>query len=100
MRMGSAMLSGISVRPLLSAAKSAQAGVAPLAWEKRPSTLTKHEVVLVPEAVLALEADCFGNEVMDGEVVGLGPGTDRLQGLPVSFALSCFRWNPGVVLGR
>ena len=31
-RIGSAMLSGISVNPLLSGAKSAHAGVAPLAW--------------------------------------------------------------------
>ena len=67
------MLSGISVSPLLSAAKSAQAGRRALGVVEQPVALAEDEVVLVPEAILALQAERIGDQIVDGEVVLLGP---------------------------
>src|SRR5207237_5531381 len=65
---------------------------------EQPIALAKDEIVLVPEAILALEPQRIGDQIMDGIVIGLGPRSDRLQRLPIGLALIGLGWNPGIVL--
>ena len=71
------MLSGMRVSPELSAAKNGPRRCRALGMVEQAVIAAEDEVVLVPEAVLDLEAEMLGSRVMDGEVVLLGPGAEK-----------------------